>query len=66
MTSRLIPVTLWNDYHLWPPVGGLRNYIVHAKENGFDKVYKKVGRRLLIDEEEFFKWVEERNKYEDG
>lgn len=58
LTTRYIPVTKWNDYHLWPPIGGLRNLIFFKDKNGFDKVVKKVGRRVLIDETAFFKWVE--------
>jgi hypothetical protein len=29
---RLIPVPDWNKHHLWPPLGGLRWLIFHAKE----------------------------------
>lgn len=55
---RLIPVTQWNDYHVWPPIGGLRRLISRSSNNGFDKVIKRVGGRVLIDETEFFEWVE--------
>lgn len=58
---KLIPVTKWNEYHVWPPVGGLRHLIFFAKLNGFEKVIKRVGRRVLIDEGAFFKWLEETN-----
>ena len=57
----LIPVTKWNDYHNWPPIGGLRHLIFHAKENGFRAVVKRVGRRVLIDEAAFFEWVYRQN-----
>lgn len=56
-----IPVPDWNKYHRWPPIGGLRHLIFYAKTNGFDKVIRRVGRRILINEEAFFKWVEEQN-----
>ena len=56
--TRLIPVTRWNHYHDWPPAGGLRYLIFNAKKNGFDKVIKRCGRRILIDEQAFFEWVE--------
>ena len=59
--SRLIPVSQWNDHHVWPPPGGLRHLIYHAHENGFDRVVRRVGRRVLIDEKRFFSWVEDRN-----
>jgi len=56
--SRLIPVTRWNDHHEWPPQGGLRHLIFNAKTNGFDRVVKRAGRRVLLDEAAFFQWVE--------
>lgn len=55
--GRLIPVTAWNDFHPWPPVGGLRHLIFHAKQNGFEQVVRRAGRRVLIDETAFFNWV---------
>ncbi len=56
---KLYTATKWP--HSWPPPGGMRHLIFHAKKNGFDKVIKRVGRRVLIDEAAFFRWVEERN-----
>lgn len=53
-----IPVTDWNQRHPWPPIGGLRHLIFHATSNGFDKVIRRVGRRVLIDEAAFFAWVD--------
>lgn len=52
--TRLIPVPKWNDYHDWPPNGGIRHLIFHAATNGFERAFVRVGRRVLIDEEEFF------------
>ena len=57
----LIPVPKWNEHHEWPTQAGLRYYIFYAEFNGFDSVIKRVGRRVLIDEEAFFKWVENKN-----
>jgi len=54
---RLIPVTRWNEFHLWPPQGGLRYLIFNASRNGFDAVLRRCGRRVLIDEAAFFKWM---------
>jgi len=59
--TKLIPVTKWNNHHEWPTEAGLRYYIFNAEFNGFNKVMKKVGRRILIDETKFFDWVEEKN-----
>lgn len=61
-STRLIPVPRWNHHHQWPPEGGMRHLIFHAKTNGFDRVIRRVGRRVLIDESAFFQWVDEKNK----
>jgi hypothetical protein len=58
---RLIPATQWNEHHQWPPLGGLRHLIFNAESNGFKKVIKRCGRRVLIDEAAFFQWMEEQN-----
>jgi len=58
LSKRLIPVPKWSQYHEWPPKGGLRHLIFYANTNGFDRVIRRVGRRVLIDEEAFFQWVE--------
>lgn len=57
--TRLIPVTQWNEHHPWPPLGGLRHLIFFADTNGFNKVIRRCGRRVLLDEAAFFAWVEE-------
>jgi hypothetical protein len=61
LKTRLIPVTKWNEHHQWPPIGGLRHLIFHAKQNGFEKVLRRCGRRVLIDEAAFFAWMEKQN-----
>ena len=58
-TPRLIAVPDWPNHHPWPPVGGLRHLIHFAEKNGFEKVLRRIGRRVLIDETEFFKWAAE-------
>ena len=45
--TRLIPVTKWNEHHQWPPVGGMRHLIFFAEKNGFEKVIRRCGRRVL-------------------
>lgn len=56
--SRLIPVTRWPDYHPWPSVSGLRHLIFFGKQNGFEAVIRRIGRRVLIDEAAFFIWAD--------
>ena len=63
--ARLIPLTEWPRYHPWPPPGGLRHLAFHRKTNGFARCVRMVGRRLLIDEAEFFLWVEDQQR-DDG
>ena len=58
--TRLIPVSKWNEFHEWPPVGGMRHLIFFRNDNGFAKVLKRPNRTWLIDEKAFFKWVSER------
>jgi len=55
--TRYIPVSEWHNYHPWPKNGGLRYLIFHAKTNGFDQVIRRAGRRVLIDEQAFFAWM---------
>ena len=59
---RLIPLTEWPKHHDWPPLGGLRHLVFHEHTNGFAKCVRRVGRRVLIDENAFFEWVEEQNR----
>ena len=58
--TRFIPVSKWNEFHEWPPVGGMRHLIFFRNENGFAKVLKRPNRTWLIDEKAFFKWVSEK------
>ncbi|HBD7468634.1 TPA: hypothetical protein ACUTUG_000732 [Legionella pneumophila] len=60
--TRYIPVPNWEKHHEWPRIGGLRNLIFNKDKNGFDKVVKKVGKRVLIDEAAFFEWVANQGK----
>jgi len=55
---RLIPITHWNRYHDYPSIAGLRHLTFHEKTNGFDTVVRRIGRRVLINEQAFFAWVE--------
>lgn len=59
--SRLIPVTKWPDYHTWPSVSSLRHLIFNERNNGFNTVVRRVGKRVLLDEQAFFEWVEQQN-----
>ena len=58
---KLIPVTEWSKHHDFPKLGTIRNLIFHEESNGFDKVVRRIGWRVLIDEAAFFEWVDEKN-----
>jgi len=60
--TRLIPLTDWPKHHPWPPLGGLRHLAFNRHSNGFSRCVRKIGRRLLIDEAEFFAWVAEQDR----
>ena len=60
--GKLIPVTKWNEYYDFPTIGGLRALIFNAKKNGFDKVIRRIGGRVLVKEDAYFDWVEEIQK----
>jgi hypothetical protein len=59
--KRMIPLTKWPEFHTWPTAAALRYYVFNGEHNGFNTVFKRVGRRILIDEEAFFRWIETRN-----
>lgn len=63
---RLIPLTKWNQYHIWPSVAGLRHLVAHAKEKNFEDVVVKVAGRVLINEEQFFTWAKQVNGGKNG
>ena len=57
----LIPLSKWNDYYQFPSVGAIRQYVFRANTNGFDKVIRRIGRKIYIKVSEFTKWIEESN-----
>lgn len=59
--TRYLTCTQWCKEYNWPPAGGLRHLIFNAKYNGFSKVVRRVGRRILLNEEEFLKFIEEKS-----
>lgn len=56
--TRLIPVSQWGKYYSYPSVAGLRMKIFNEETNGFTKygVVRRDGRRVLIDEQAYFRW----------
>jgi len=60
--DRLIPLSDWNKYHVYPPVASLRHIVFFESTNGASKFIRRIGRRVLICEKSFFEWVEVSNK----
>lgn len=58
---KLIPATEWESREGYPTTSGLRWLIFHERTNGFHKCVRRIGRRVLIDREKFYEWVEEQN-----
>lgn len=46
----------------WPSMGALRGIIRRSDKNGFKSAFKRVGRRVLVDNEEFWKCFEKVQK----
>lgn len=40
--------------------GNIRYYIMNRKENGFEVCIKRCGKKILIDLDEFEKWIDSR------
>lgn len=45
-------------------IGGLRYEIFHAEDNGLEEsgAIIRNGRKILIDEEKYFRWMKERSE----
>ena len=54
----LIPVSKWNEYFQFPSVGALRQYIFYGHKNGFNKVIRRMGKRIYICVSDFKSWVD--------
>ena len=58
---RLIPVAKFNDYHPDPTPAAIR-WMIFMDKDGFCRCVVRRGRRVLIDEQEYFAWLDEQNK----
>ncbi len=54
----LIPLNRWNEKHMYPPERQLR-YLTFTLPPGFESCVVRIGKRVLIDEEAFFRWVDQ-------
>jgi hypothetical protein len=57
---RLIPVPQFNKYHPDPTPAAIR-WMIYTNKNGFKRCIVRRGHRVLIDEDEYFRWLAEQN-----
>ncbi len=57
---RLIPIPEFNKYHPDPTPAAIR-WMIFKNKNGFKRCVVRRGHRVLIDELEYFRWLEEQN-----
>jgi|SaaInlStandDraft_6_1057023.scaffolds.fasta_scaffold504795_1 hypothetical protein len=64
VTPVLLTVIQFSAKHLFVTPGGLRFQIFNANENGLEKsgAIVRIGRRVLINEEKYFAWIESQQK----
>lgn len=58
--GRLIPLVQFNRYYPDPTPSALR-WLLFRNIDGFAQCVVRRGRRILIDEAAYFKWLRERN-----
>jgi hypothetical protein len=58
---RLLPIPQFNQYHPDPSPAALR-WLIFTNKDGFDRCVVRRGRRVLIDENEYFHWLDVQNK----
>ena len=56
LVKRLIPVSKFNLYHPDPTPAALR-WLIFTNRNDFSRCVVRRGRRVLIDEAEYFRWL---------
>ena len=59
----LITVKQYADKFPWPTVQGMRWIIFNQKSFRAEHCFKKVGKRVLVDSEEFQKWMKTNPKF---
>ena len=59
--SNLLTIRQFAEKHPAFPQGGLRAMRFNSGQNGFAPAFVTIGRKVLIDEEQFFAIVEKQN-----
>jgi hypothetical protein len=60
----LLTVQQFSEKHKGFTLGGLRWLLFHRDTNGLSRAVVRLGRKILLDEEEFFAWVDGQNDRE--
>jgi len=60
--SNLLTVKQFADKHPAFSAPALRNIRFHQDSNGFAPAFKTVGRKVLVDETEFFRVIDSQNQ----
>ncbi len=58
----VLTVKLFSAKHPAFPEGSMRHLIFNAETNGFKSAFKRCGRRVLVDEAEFFRCLDAVNR----
>lgn len=60
---KLLTVDAWPKFYPWPSRDGLRFYIKNRHNNGLARhnAILRMGRRILIDPDRFFQWIDAQN-----
>lgn len=55
----LIPLSEWDKHQKWPTTTAMRQKVYHESRNGMKEhgVVLRVGRRVLINLDAYFRWV---------
>lgn len=62
MNRTLLSIGQFVEKHKHQTEPSLRWLVFNESHNGFSKVIRRIGKRVFIDEEAYFQWVDEQNK----
>lgn len=61
LPRNLLTVRQFSQKHPAFPTGSLRHLIFHADKNGFNACIRRINSKILLDEQEVFRWVDAQN-----
>lgn len=66
LPKRLFTVRQFCDRNAWATEGGIRHLIFHRDKNGFSPCVKRIGRRILLDEEAVETFIQRQSGFGEG